>query len=196
MRLKGGDPFVFGRGGEETDFLERAGVRVVAVPGIMAAAGVAAALGIPLTMRGYATSVRYVTGHVTAGVNLDVGPVDINTTYVVYMGLGQLDAIANQLVRNGLPHHTPAVAVQCGTTPQQRVLAAPLAKLHALVADARFQSPTLIVIGAVVSLASCWIDHAEQAIEGDGTPAEDKLSFGQLGLDDASHGDIFVTLSA
>lgn len=166
VRLKGGDPFVFGRGGEETDFLEQCGTRVVAVPGITAASGIAAALGIPLTMRGYATSVRFLTGHVVTGTNLQFGHVDMDTTYVVYMGLGQLQAIANHLVKQGLSSDVPAVAVQKGTTDEQRVIAAPLCKLYDLVTNERFHSPTLIVIGSVVSLAACWIEHKEQVIEG------------------------------
>lgn len=166
IRLKGGDPFVFGRGGEETDFLEKCGIRVVAVPGITAASGIAAQLGIPLTMRGVATSVRYVTGHVASGTDVDFGHVDMQTTYVIYMGLAQLPSIADQFIRSGLDPQTPAVAVERGTTPEQRVLAAPLIQLSVLVADAALHSPTLIIVGQVVALAACW-EQQGQLVEGD-----------------------------
>lgn len=165
VRLKGGDPFVFGRGGEETEFLESAGVRVAAVPGITAASGIAANLGIPLTMRGYATSVRYLTGHITTGVNLEYGSIDDETTYVIYMGLAQLESISNQLIVQGLHRNTPSVAIQRGTTAEQRVLSASLHQLHSLVQDADFKSPTLIIVGKVVSLASCW-ERRGQVLEG------------------------------
>lgn len=172
VRLKGGDPFVFGRGGEETEFLERAGIHVVAVPGITAASGIAAALGIPLTMRGYATSVRYLTGHVSSGVNLDCGTFDRRTTYVIYMGLSQLETLANEMMKHGLDSDTPSVAVHSGTTPQQRLLPAQLYQLPELVTSAKFKSPTLIIIGQVVSLAPCW-DQAGLVVESN--------QYGQIG---------------
>lgn len=156
IRLKGGDPFIFGRGGEETDFLEQCGVRVVAVPGITAASGVSAVLNIPLTMRGLATSVQYLTGHVASGANFELGPVSNLTTYVIYMGLAQLPNIQSQLIEGGIDPSTPAVAVERGTTLDQRSVAAPLYKLSHIVQNASFQSPTLIVIGRVVKLSPIW----------------------------------------
>lgn len=156
IRLKGGDPFIFGRGGEETDFLERCGVRVVAVPGITAASGISAALNIPLTMRGLATSVQYLTGHVASGTNFEVGPVSNLTTYVIYMGLAQFPNIQSQLITGGIDPSTPAVAVERGTTPDQRCVAAPLCELPQVVHDAAFQSPTLIIVGRVVKLSPMW----------------------------------------
>lgn len=164
IRLKGGDPFLFGRGGEETDFLEKSGIRVVAIPGITAASGIAAAIGVPLTMRGYATSVRYLTGHVASGPNIDFGPVDRFTTYVIYMGLSQFDAIASEMIKNGLDPDTPSVAVERGTTPQQRLVSAHLERLPSLIVGAHLKSPTLIIVGLVVSLAPCW-DSREQILE-------------------------------
>lgn len=166
VRLKGGDPFVFGRGGEETDFLEHCGIRVIAVPGITAASGIAAALAIPLTMRGFATSVRYVTGHLASGSNVDFGAIDDHTTYVVYMGLGQFDSIAIEFVRRGLDQDTPAVGIERGTTPEQRVVSGRLVDLPAFVASAGFKSPTLIIVGRVVSLAPCWA-HQGEVLESD-----------------------------
>lgn len=156
IRLKGGDPFIFGRGGEETDFLEQCGVRVIAVPGITAASGVSAVLNIPLTMRGLATSVQYLTGHVASGANFELGPVSNLTTYVVYMGLAQLPTIQSQLIEGGIDPSTPAVAVERGTTLDQRSVAAPLCSLSHIVQNASFQSPTLIVIGRVVKLSPIW----------------------------------------
>lgn len=162
IRLKGGDPFVFGRGGEETDFLEREGIRVQAVPGITAAAGIAAALGIPLTHRGIATSVRFLTGHVRDGACLKVGYVDDETTLVVYMGLAQLPVLVEDFVKAGLTEDTPAVAVERGTTPQQRVVVAPLGRLHGEVEKEKLKSPTLIIVGEVVRLGHCWKDRFEE----------------------------------
>lgn len=156
IRLKGGDPFIFGRGGEETDFLEQCGVRVVAIPGITAASGIAASLGIPLTMRGWATSVQYLTGHFKSGVNPDVGPVSSSTTYVIYMGLAQLSNIVSQFINGGLEPSTPAIAVERGTTPEQRSVASTLHDLPTLVQDAAFESPTLIIVGQVIKLSPYW----------------------------------------
>eukprot|EP00887_Chlorella_sp_A99_P000865 scaffold5.g865.t1 len=162
VRLKGGDPFIFGRGGEETEYLQARSVRVNVVPGITAAAGVAAELGLPLTHRGLATSVRYLTGHSraggeeTAGGTVAAAAVDPATTLVVYMGLATLPALAEQLAAGGLPADTPAVAVERGTTPEQRCVYAPLRELSAAVAEARLASPTLVVIGPVVSVAPGW----------------------------------------
>lgn len=164
VRLKGGDPTVFGRGGEETDFLERLGLRVVTVPGITAASGIAAALGIPLTMRGVSQSLRYLTGHLRSGGVEDVGPVDESTTYVVYMGLVQLPAIVTAMTRRGLPPSIPSVAIERGTTSDQRVVCSQLSDLPALVERAALKSPTLIIVGHVVALAHVW-DVRDQIVD-------------------------------
>jgi uroporphyrin-III C-methyltransferase/precorrin-2 dehydrogenase/sirohydrochlorin ferrochelatase/uroporphyrin-III C-methyltransferase len=155
VRLKGGDPFVFGRGGEEALHLVRRGIPVEVVPGVTAALGCAAATMIPLTHRGVATSVRFVTGHCRAGWWLDLNwpsLADPQTTLVFYMGLAHLDEIASRLVEAGLPAGTPAAAIANGTTPQQRVVRAPLHQLRAIVQAHGLASPVLIVIGPVVDV--------------------------------------------
>ncbi|MEX2650297.1 MAG: SAM-dependent methyltransferase, partial [Alphaproteobacteria bacterium] len=155
VRLKGGDPFVFGRGGEEAVALARHGVSCEIVPGITAASGCAAALGIPLTHRGLASGMRFVAGHREADGDLDLdwdGLADPETTLVVYMGLANLPEIALRLMVAGLPDSTPAVIVADGTTPSQRVCVAPLAELPAAAIRAGLEPPALVVIGRVVGL--------------------------------------------
>lgn len=116
LRLKGGDPYIFGRGGEELLYLQQRGIPVRCIPGITAASGISAELGIPLTHRGVATTVRFLTGHSRAGGEDDLDntiseSVDPMATLVVYMGLNTLPSLAKQLVSNGLSEATPAVAV-------------------------------------------------------------------------------------
>lgn len=177
VRLKGGDPYVFGRGGEELEYLESRGIRVHCVPGITAAAGICAELGIPMTHRGVATSVRFLTGHAREGGwdQLDEcvsSAGDAHTTLVVYMGLGTLPTLTAQLRDAGLSLDTPAVAVERGTTARQRVVFAPLGQLQAATAGAAFESPTLIVIGEVVALGRGWAEVAHGAVtEGRQVPA-------------------------
>jgi len=161
LRLKGGDPTVFGRGGEEFEYLERQGVPVHIVPGITAASGIAAGLHVPLTHRDYADSVRFITGHARSECTAAVEErynwaqlADPKTTLVIYMGLSTLGELAAGLVSAGLDADTPAVAVQDGTTATQRVVQAPLAGLEGAVTAAGLRSPTLILIGSVVSLMS------------------------------------------
>jgi len=159
LRLKGGDPTVFGRGGEEFEYLERRGVPVHIVPGITAAAGIAAGLRVPLTHRDYADSVRFVTGHARSECTATVQErydwahlADPKTTLVIYMGLSTLPELTAGLVEAGLSPDTPAVAVQDGTTHTQRVVAAPISSLAAEVEQAGLRSPTLVLIGSVISL--------------------------------------------
>jgi len=159
VRLKGGDPTVFGRGGEELEYLEQQGVPVRVVPGVTAAAGVAANLGVPLTHRDHADSCRFVTGHARSENTTPVQQryawaqlADPKTTLVIYMGLSTLGELTQGLLDAGMPTDMPAVAVQDGTTPTQRVVQAPLDSLAAEVAGAGLRSPTLIIIGNVVSL--------------------------------------------
>jgi uroporphyrin-III C-methyltransferase len=155
VRLKGGDPFVFGRGGEEALFLMRHGIAVEVVPGVTAAAGCAASLKVPLTHRGLATGVRFVTGHCREGWWLDHdwrGMADPETTLVVYMGLAQLEEITCRLIEAGLAAGTPAVAVEAGTTPHERAVWSSLAGLDTAVRAAGLQPPTLMVIGRVVAV--------------------------------------------
>ncbi|MFA7428701.1 MAG: uroporphyrinogen-III C-methyltransferase [Rhodospirillaceae bacterium] len=156
LRLKGGDPFVFGRGGEEAEYLRAHGVPVEVVPGITSAAACAAAAGVPLTHRGMARSVRFVTGHVRAGEPLDLdwaGLADADTTLVVYMGLATLPQTSAALMAHGLSPATPVLAVENGTTPRERRLSTTLSHAVEDLAEARFQAPTLLVIGRVAALA-------------------------------------------
>jgi uroporphyrin-III C-methyltransferase/precorrin-2 dehydrogenase/sirohydrochlorin ferrochelatase len=156
VRLKGGDPFVFGRGGEEVAACVAAGVAVQVVPGITSAIAAPAAAGIPVTHRGVAADFAVVSGHrdpgrAEAGWNwpeLAVGP----ATLVLLMGLDTLDGIADELIRHGRPARTPAAAIHRATLPEQRVVRAPLGELAAAVRAAGLAAPTVVVIGEVAAL--------------------------------------------
>jgi uroporphyrin-III C-methyltransferase len=156
VRLKGGDPFIFGRGFEEALALEKAGIACEVVPGITAAQGCAASLRVPLTHRGLATGVRYLTGHSRADLPLDLdwkGLADRDTTLVIYMGLANIEAIALDLIEHGLSPDTPALAVCQGTTPRERRVCAVLADLPAVAKSAGFDGPVLFIIGQVAAMA-------------------------------------------
>ena len=156
VRLKGGDPFIFGRGCEEAAELEAAGIPYEVIPGITAAQGCAASARIPLTHRGLASGVRYVTGHRKANEPLDLdwaSLADPDTTLVVYMGLSNIAEIVGQLVAHGLPMSTPVLAVCQGTTPEERRICTRLAALAEEARDAAFSGPVLFIIGRVAGLA-------------------------------------------
>jgi uroporphyrin-III C-methyltransferase/precorrin-2 dehydrogenase/sirohydrochlorin ferrochelatase len=154
VRLKGGDPFIFGRGGEEIATLMENGVPFQVVPGITAASGCATYSGIPLTHRDYAQSVVFATGH------LQDGTVDLNwkalahpnQTIVFYMGLHGVGVVSARLIEHGLPADTPVALIQQGTTQNQRVVVTTLAELEQTVRDEALKPPTIIIVGRVVEL--------------------------------------------
>ena len=153
LRLKGGDPFIFGRGGEEVDVLAEEGIPFQIVPGVTAASGCAAYAGIPLTHRDYAHSCVFVPGHLKDGGDLDWHALaQPHQTIVVYMGLQNLEAICQRLIGEGLSTATPAALVQDGTTQSQQVLIGDLASLPAMAADIAMRPPSLLIVGAVVML--------------------------------------------
>jgi uroporphyrin-III C-methyltransferase / precorrin-2 dehydrogenase / sirohydrochlorin ferrochelatase len=154
LRLKGGDPFIFGRGGEEIETLAAENIPFQVVPGITAASGVASYAGIPLTHRDYAQSCMFVTGHLKDGtMNLDWDALARpRQTVVVYMGLHDLDTLCARLIEHGMPDSTPIAIVQQGTTQNQRVVTGTLATLPQSAATEKLQAPTLIIIGGVVTL--------------------------------------------
>ncbi len=167
IRLKGGDPFTFGRGGEEVETLAEHGIAVEVVPGITAAAGVAAYAGIPLTHRNYAQACVFVTGHLKDGsMNLDwPGLARRRQTVVIYMGLHGLHTLCTKLVEHGLPPDWPAAIVQRGTTPEQRTVTGTLETLPQLAEKAGMKAPTLIIVGEVVKLRDKlgWFEKAARA---------------------------------
>jgi uroporphyrin-III C-methyltransferase/precorrin-2 dehydrogenase/sirohydrochlorin ferrochelatase/uroporphyrin-III C-methyltransferase len=156
VRLKGGDPYTFGRGAEEALFLKQAGIPFETIPGISAAIGCGAQAGIPLTHRGLANSVRFMTGHLQNNNVLDFDwskVADPNCTLVIYMGLANLLLISKQLQLAGLAASTPAAAIHKGTTSEQQQVISTLKNLHEDVTRTNLKAPAMIIIGKVVALS-------------------------------------------
>ena len=169
VRLKGGDPLFFGRGGEEALELVKYHIPFEIIPGITSAQGCGAYAGIPLTHRGLATGVRFLTGHRTAEEDTEstlklnwLSLADPDTTLVIYMGLANLGIIATKLIEHGLPPEFAAAAISHGTTINQRVILSDLAHIAAEVAQAQLESPVLAIIGKVAALAATlsWFQQA------------------------------------
>lgn len=159
VRLKGGDPFIFGRGGEELQTLAKHGVAFEVVPGVTAASGVSSYAGIPLTHRDHAQTCLFVTGHLKDGsADLDwPSLVRTKQTVVIYMGLSGLADICSRLILHGAPHDKPIAVVQDGSLATQKVVTGTLSNISGLVAQAQLTSPCLTIVGDVVKL------HAELA---------------------------------
>ena len=152
-RLKGGDPCVFGRGGEEAEFLSARGIAVEIVPGLTAGLAIPASLGIPVTHRRVSRGVTLLTGHASDGAEPNwCALVQSRTTLAVYMGLQRLEHIARQLMAAGMSNAMPAAVIAQGTLPGERCVLAPLGEIAAAAAAAALYSPALIVVGEVVAM--------------------------------------------
>lgn len=173
LRLKGGDPFIFGRGGEEIELLAQEGVPFQVVPGITAAAGCASYSGIPLTHRDYSQACVFVTGH------LKDGTIDLNwpalaqpnQTVVFYMGLHGAPTLCKEMIAHGMPPSTPVALVQKGTTPEQKTIVATLDTLEETVKNHEFKPPTLIIVGEVVKMREKLKWFNPDAPQGEGVKA-------------------------
>lgn len=155
VRLKGGDPYMFGRGGEEALVLKQHGIPFEVVPGVTAATGCSAYAGIPLTHRGLSHGVRFLTGHFRDDEELDIDwekVADPDCTLVIYMGLGSLKRISRELINAGLDASTPAAAIHGGTTDAHQKVISTLDGLSEAVNLAGLQAPVMIIVGKVVSL--------------------------------------------
>lgn len=173
VRLKGGDPFIFGRGSEEALHLRRQGIAFEVVPGITAAAACSAYAGVPLTHRGMSRGVRLVTGHFRNDEPIDLdwrALADPDATLVIYMGMSNLRRICKRLVAAGLDPATPAVAVQDGTTPTQRRVFGDLLTLADRVRSLGLGSPLLIIIGRTVALVGELDWYQPQGADGHALP--------------------------
>jgi len=164
VRLKGGDPYMFGRGGEEVLALKQHNIAFEVVPGITAAAGCSAYSGIPLTHRGISRRVQFITAHFNNDEPVDLNwqsIADPDSTLVIYMGLANLPLVIRSLIEAGLSATTPAAAVQNGTTDIQQRVIAPLDRLYKAIHEQKMKAPVMIIIGEVVSLADelDWFHH-------------------------------------
>ncbi|MBV9946008.1 MAG: uroporphyrinogen-III C-methyltransferase, partial [Myxococcales bacterium] len=170
VRLKGGDPFVFGRGGEEAEELAVARVPFEVVPGVSAALGAAARTGIPLTHRECASSVTLATGHAAHDGDVDLGGcVPRSGTLVFYMGLGRIEVSSASLVAGGRPAATPAAVVSRATLPDQRTVIGTLADIAARARDAAIEAPALLIVGEVVARRVASPDPREGSGSGSGS---------------------------
>ena len=170
VRLKGGDPFIFGRGGEEIETLAEHNIPFQVVPGITAASGCASYAGIPLTHRDHAQSVRFIAGHLRSG-KMDLNWAELvqpNQTLVFYMGLNGMETICLQLKQHGLDATTPAALIEKGTSDRQQVFVGNLDSLPSIVRTAGAKAPTLIIVGHVVSLHDqlAWFNQSENPLHG------------------------------
>ena len=168
VRLKGGDPFLFGRGSEEALALHAAGIAFEVIPGITSAQGCAATLNLPLTHRNLATGVRFITGQRCTGEALDhdwAGLADPNTTLVVYMGLANIAEISARLILNGASPATPVAAVMQGTQRGSRHVVSTLDRIAEDVATAALESPTLFIIGKVAGIAMTLAEQTDDPAE-------------------------------
>ena len=157
VRLKGGDPFIFGRGGEEAEFLRKHLIKYEIIPGITSGIGSAVYSGIPLTHRDYASSVVFVTGHEdakkTEGVVEWKKLAKAVDTIVIMMGLSRLEIISKKLISGGLDKTTPVAVIQNGTTEEHRMIKGTLLNISKKVSKAKIQSPAIIIVGKVVNLS-------------------------------------------
>jgi uroporphyrin-III C-methyltransferase len=154
LRLKGGDPFIFGRGGEEAEFLLKNGISCHLCPGITAASGCTTYAGIPLTHRGVAQGCTFITGHIQNDGQLNLPWQSLSCssqTVVFYMGINTLPSITEQLIKHGRDKNTPAALIRKGTQPEQQIFRGTLSSLADLAAEHKIAPPTLIVIGDVVN---------------------------------------------
>jgi uroporphyrin-III C-methyltransferase len=173
VRLKGGDPYMFGRGGEEVQALNAQQIDFEVVPGITAASGCSSYSGIPLTHRGMSRRVQFLTGHFIDNEPLDLNwqsIADPHSTIVIYMGLSNLPLAIHSLIDAGLPASTPAAAVQNGTTKSQKRVIARLDQLSDAIHQKRMKAPVIVIIGEVVSLAD-ELDWFQQSLK-EGQPEE------------------------
>lgn len=155
VRLKGGDPFIFGRGGEEMEAVRAAGIPFDVVPGITAAQAASASACVPLTQRGMVTGLRYVTGHCRSDAPLDLdwaGLADPDTTLVIYMGAANMAEIAAKLIAQGMPRDLPVMAVASAATPREKRLISRLGSIPSDLDAAGLSAPVLFIVGHVVDL--------------------------------------------
>lgn len=177
VRLKGGDPFVFGRGGEEVLALSSAGIPCEVVPGVTAGVAVPAAMGIPVTHRGASGSIAFVTGHPGTGLEDPVNWERLATavsTIVIYMGLTRLPEIAERLIHAGRPADTPAAVISQGTFSDQKQVVSTLGELFNAATAAGIETPALIVVGPVVGLREKFKTLASAALPA--APEKDELA--------------------